>query len=362
MNRRFKSEVHHLKSLTEESSSVKVGYCSKQTDKLMNYSHLSIDQRNHLYQLQQEQKLSQRELAKLIGCSQSTICRELQRNKTEQGWYLPDRAQILTDTRRKESKTTFNNVREWTIKEIKTRLKNYHSPEQIAGRLKTEGEEWVSHETIYQMIYQNYQGLGKYQEYLRQGRKKRKKRGSLKGKRGGIPNRVGIEQRPTIAAEKKEIGHWESDTIIGGNHLGVLVTHVDKASKFLVAGLGKNKTSKQMNEVTEELFKPMDKEKIKTFTCDKGKEFSGHEELSKVLSASFYFATPYHSWERGLNEHTNGLLRQFFPKGTNFKIVKPEEVQKAVELINHRPRKCLDYRTPFEVFYELSSDIDALHF
>jgi IS30 family transposase len=104
---------------------------------------------------------------------------------------------------------------------------------------------------------------------------------------------------------EKEIGHWESDTIIGGNHLGVLVTHVDKASKFLVAGLGKNKTSKQMNEVTEELFKPMDKEKIKTFTCDEVKEFSGHEELSKVLSASFYFATPYHSWERGLNEHTN---------------------------------------------------------
>jgi IS30 family transposase len=164
----------------------------------------SIDQRNHLYQLQQEQKLSQRELAKLIGCSQSTICRELQRNKTEQGWYLPDRAQILTDTRRKESKTTFSNVTEWTIKEIKTRLKNYHSPEQIAGRLKTEGEEWVSHETIYQMIYQNYQGLGKYQKYLRQGRKKRKKRGSLKGKRGGIPNRVGIEQRPTIAGREKK--------------------------------------------------------------------------------------------------------------------------------------------------------------
>jgi IS30 family transposase len=161
---------------------------------------------------------------------------------------------------------------------------------------------------------------------------------------------------------KKEIGHWESDTVIGGNHLGVLVTHVDKVSKFLVAGLGKNKTSKQMNKVTEELFKPMAKEKIKTFTCDNGKEFSGHEELSKVLSALFYFATPYHSWERGLNEHINGLLRQFFPKGTNFKIVKPEEVQKAVELINHRPRKCLDYRTPCEVLYELSSDIDALHF
>ena len=116
-----------------------------------------------------------------------------------------------------------------------------------------------------------------------------------------------------------------------------------------------------MNKVTEELFKDIPQEKVKTFTCDNGKEFSGHEELSKALSASFYFANPYHSWERGLNEQTNGLLRQFFPKGTNFKIVKAEDVQKAVELINNRPRKCLDYRTPFEVFYELSSYLDALH-
>jgi IS30 family transposase len=326
----------------------------------MSYSHLSIDQRNYLYQLQQEQELSQREIAKLIGCSQSTICRELKRNKTEQGWYLPDTAQILAETKRRESKTTFNNITELTVNEIKARLKKYHSPEQIAGRLKMEGKEWVSHETIYQMIYQDHQGLGEYQKYLRQGRKKRKRRGRLKGKRGIIPNRVGIEQRPAIAEEKKEIGHWESDTVIGGNHLGVLVTHVDKASKFLVAGLGKNKRSKQMNEVTERLFKEISQEKIKTFTCDNGKEFSGHVELSRVLLASFYFATPYHSWERGLNEHTNGLLRQFFPKGTNFKIVKPEEVQKAVELINNRPRKCLAYQTPFEVFYKVPSDIDAL--
>ena len=139
------------------------------------------------------------------------------------------------------------------------------------------------------------------------------------------------------------------------------ITHVDKASKFLVAGLAKNKTAKNMNKITSKLFENIPQEKIKTFTCDNGKEFSYHEELSETLSASFYFANPYHSWERGLNEHTNGLLRQFFPKGTNFKIVSPEEVEKAVELINNRPRKCLDYRTPFEVFYELTSDSDALH-
>ena len=122
---------------------------------------------------------------------------------------------------------------------------------------------------------------------------------------------------------------------------------MDKASKFLVAGLGRDKSMKELNKVTINLFKDINKEQIKTFTCDNGKKFSGHEELSEILSASFYFANPYCSWERGLNEHTNGLLRQFFPKGTNFKIVKPEEVKKAVNLINNRPRKSLDYQTPY---------------
>ena len=131
----------------------------------MSYSHLTIDQRNHLYQLRQEQNLSQRELATLVGCSQSTICRELQRNKTEQGWYVPDKAQVLTDKRRKDSKKKFNNITDWILHEVKTRLKDYHSPEQISGKLKKEGGEWISYETIYQMIYQNYQGLGIYQQY-----------------------------------------------------------------------------------------------------------------------------------------------------------------------------------------------------
>jgi IS30 family transposase len=148
--------------------------------------------------------------------------------------------------------------------------------------------------------------------------------------------------------------------MIGGNHLGFLVTYMDKASKFLVAGLAKNKTASEINRVTEKIFQEIHPDKRKTFTCDKVKEFCGHQELSEKLGADFYFATPYHSWERGLNEHTNGLLRQFFPKETNFKIVKPEEVERAVNLINNRPRKCLDYQTPNEVFYQARSDSDAI--
>ncbi len=210
------------------------------------------------------------------------------------------------------------------------------------------------------MIYQDYQGLGKYHFYLRQGQPRRRSHKGTNSRRGQIPGRVGIEHRPEIADQETEIGHWESDTMIGANHNGVLVTHVDKASKFMMAGLAKDKTVTQVNQVTIQLFGEVKKEHRKTMTFDNGKEFSGHQELAEKLEISCYFANPYYSWERGLNEHSNGLMRQFFPKGTNFKIVKPEKIKAALDLINHRPRKSLDYRTPFEVFYAYPSDTDAL--
>jgi transposase, IS30 family len=181
------------------------------------------------------------------------------------------------------------------VAEIKQRLQQYHSPEQIVGRLRREGGSSVSHETIYQMIYANHLGLQDCQGYLRQGRKKRRKRGGSNGKRGQIPGRVGIEHRPEIADAKVEIGHWEGDTMIGGNHSGVIVTHVDKASKFLVAGLGKNKTSDEVNQVTISLFAQVSEEQRKAITFDNGKEFSGYAELSQALGISCYFANPYHS-------------------------------------------------------------------
>jgi IS30 family transposase len=247
----------------------------------MSHKHLNVQQRENLYRSLNEGNLSQRQLAALIGCHQSTVSRELQRNRSALGVYLPDTAQDKSEERRKNAKRPFENLTESIVSEVKEGLRKYHSPEQIAGRLKKEGKEVPSHETLYQMIYQNYQGCGEYRKYLRRGRKKRKRRGELKSKRGGIPGRVGIENRPTIADKKTESGHWESDTIIGGNHLGVLVTHVDKASKFLVAGLAKDKTAREINRVTEELFQEMPSEKRKTFTCDNGKEFSGHQEQKR---------------------------------------------------------------------------------
>ncbi len=322
----------------------------------MSYTHLSADERLKLYQLQQ-QHLSNRKIARQLGRSPSTIARELQRNQTAVGVYLPDSAQGKMQQRRKAAKTTFGSITPECIIQVKLRLEQYHSPEQIAGRLKREGKPTVSHETIYQMIYQDYAGMGTYARYLRQSHIRRQKRGAKQGKRGVIPNRIGIEQRPSIATEKTQIGHWEGDTIIGGNHLGAIATHVDKASKFLVARVMKTRTSAEMTRVSIAAFSQMSADKRRTFTFDNGKEFSGHEQMAKALGVHCYFANPYHSWKRGLNEHTNGLIRQFFPKGTNFKLVKQQQVDQVVELINHRPRKSLGYRTPHEVFWGQSGDV-----
>ena len=316
----------------------------------MSYTQLSTAERFKLYQYCTTDKLTMYEIATQMKRSKSTISRELKRNRIDAKLYLPDTAQTKMQTRRAQSKQKFMSISESTITEVKQRLEQYHSPQQLSGRMKHEGLDSVSHETIYQMIYANHQGLGPYQQYLRQDQKKRRRRKGVNSKRGGIPGRIGIEHRPAIADLKSEIGHWESDTVIGVRHIGAIVTHVDKASKFLLAGLAKNKTVQQINQVTIGLFEQIGTTFRKTMTFDNGKEFSGHQKLAETLGLSCFFANPYHSWERGLNEHTNGLLRQFFPKGTNFKIVKPEALKKAVDLINHRPRKSLDYRTPYEVF------------
>ncbi len=326
----------------------------------MSYTQLTISDRFTLYELHAIEKLSIREIAARMKRSPSSISRELKRNRSNETHYLPDTAQLKRQERRQQAKQRFMSVSTTTLEQVKQRLGQYHSPEQIAGRLKREGLESISHETIYPMIYANHQGLGTYQAYLRQGRKQRRRRQNLKQKRGVIPDRVGIEQRPPIADKKTEIGHWEGDTVIGAYHTGVIVTHVDKASKFLLAGLAKHKSVAQINQVTLDLFAQINAEFRKTMTFDNGKEFSGHQKLSEALGVLCFFANPYHSWERGLNEHTNGLLRQFFPKGSNLRIVQPEVLQHVVNLINHRPRKSLDYRTPYEVLFSHTSAPVAL--
>jgi transposase, IS30 family len=317
----------------------------------MSYQQLNADERFQLYQLRQSGQLSMRAIARQMGRSQSTISRELRRCQADEQGYRPDKAHQQAQWRRQQSKVAFANISDKCIQSIKQRLTLYHIPEQVAGALKRLGQEYVCHETIYQMLYQDHAEMGESLKYLRHYRPRRKKRSGRQSKRGKIANRVGIEHRPAIAEEKREIGHWEGDTMIGAAHCGAIATYVDKASKYLIARVMPNRTAQALNEFTIRAFKVIGTDKVETMTFDNGKEFSGHEELAKTLSASCYFANPYCSWERGLNEHTNGLLRQFFPKGTDFREVRQKEVDEAVKLINQRPRKELGYRTPHEVFW-----------
>lgn len=322
----------------------------------MSYQQLSLNERQQIYVLIYEDCLPIRAIARLLKRAASTISRELYRN-TLNNHYLPDTAQQIKVARRKASKQPFLKVSFEMLESIKIALREYHSPEQIAGRLKSENQAYVSYETMYQMIYTDYQGMGVYRNYLRQSHRTRRRRSGSKSKRGKIPNRVGIEFRPAEADKKERVGDWEGDTVIGANHQGGLVTYVDKASKFLMMGLIKNRRAEHVTAVSIQLFQDLAVRQVETVTFDNGKEFSKHEAFGEAVGAACYFARPYHSWERGLNEHTNGLIRQFFPKQTNFRIIKSEQVQSVMDLINDRPRKSLGYQTPREVFYGQSGGV-----
>ena len=208
----------------------------------------------------------------------------------------------------------------------------------------------ISHETIYQHIYADKRNGGDLHQHLRSQKPHRKRYASGQERRGAIKNRVSIDERPEIVAQKSRIGDWEGDTVIGKNHKGGLVTLAERKSRYVLAGHIRSKHAVGVTAVTTRLLTPY-KDKCHTITFDNGKEFAEHEKIAAELKADIYFANPYHSWERGLNENSNGLLRQYFPKGIELTNITEEQVQEAVERINHRPRKALGFRTPHEIFF-----------
>ena len=237
------------------------------------------------------------------------------------------------------------------IREIEERLtREQWSPEQISGWLKKEGRPFVSPERIYQHIWKDKRNGGSLWRSLRHNGKKYNKRKGKNSGRGLIPGRVDISERPAIAAEKSRIGDWEGDTVIGRGQKGAILTHVDRKSKYTKLAILPDKSSASVQSACDASLLPI-AHKIETITYDNGKEFAGHAKIAATLEAQIYFAKPYHSWERGLNEHTNGLLRQYFPKGSDFSTLTSAEVQRVEDKLNSRPRKALGYKTPSEVFF-----------
>jgi IS30 family transposase len=316
----------------------------------VDYKHLTEEERYQIDDLRRE-GFNQKQIAKKIKRSPSTLSRELRRNEGERGW-RPKQAQHKSVDRLAARGS--NNARKiseaiWQYAE-KHLTEDQWSPQQIAGRAKLEGLETISHETIYQRILEDKNESGNLYTHLRCKKKRKKRYGSARSIRGAIPNRVDIDQRPAIVDSRKRTGDWEGDTIIGSHDGGaVIASMVERKSRFTVLAKSKNKTSKEVTESINQHMLPI-ADLVHTITLDNGKEFSFHEMLAAMLDAKIYFAKPYHSWERGLNENTNGLVRQYFQKKIPFDSITNHELQRVVKKLNNRPRKCLGYKTPFEVF------------
>jgi transposase, IS30 family len=316
----------------------------------MSYQHLSLAERYYI-EIERKMEVSINQIAKAIGRSQSTVLREIRRNTGQRG-YRHKQANRLAGERHINKPKAVKLTAE--IKYLITVcLQNDWSPEQIVGRLQDEGLISLHHETVYQYILADKANGGLLYKHLRhQGKTYRKRYGSAHN-RSGIPNRIDIDKRPVEANNRERIGDWEADTIIGKNHSGAIVTLDDRKSKLRLAAPLPGKKAKYVKEAMVALFLPI-KQFVKTVTFDNGKEFTLHENIAEELDCKTYFAKPYHSWERGQNENANGLLRQYFPKAMELVDITMKQVVEAIDKLNSRPRKCLNFKTPYEVFEKLT--------
>lgn len=311
----------------------------------MSYKHFTKDDRIKLSVLLKAH-VSRKEISRILNKDEVSIWREINRNSVK-GKYLPSVAAREKRKRKGHRKKKIENDA-WLKKYILKKLKLYWSPEQIAGRLKRQNVGIV-HETIYGYIIR-HQKLRKYLR-CRKG-KYRRRHGTLKReKTREYEKKRWIGERPDIINQRTRIGDWEGDTIIGKERKQRILTYVERATGYLIADKLDVVTGELVARKTIEHLKRFPREKRRSITYDNGTEFSAHESIEKKTKATVYFANPYHSWERGTNENTNGLIRQFFPKKSFFANITQTEVDRVAKLLNRRPRKRLNYLTPFETFH-----------
>lgn len=318
----------------------------------MKYRHLTMAERCQIHALKSN-KLTIRAIAKYLKVSASTISRELKRNTGKRG-YRFSQAQTMASKRRSAA---CRRPVKWTPvleEQIRWMIESQQwSPEQISGRLKLNGIS-ISHERIYQYVHEaDKQGLSLRKHLRHKGKRYNYKRGNKPG-RGVIPNRIDISQRPAIVETKTRLGDWEADLVIGKHHKGALLTLVDRASKFTLIRNVFNKTTENVFEGLKICFEKLPNSAAKTMTFDNGKEFSCHQKVKEHLKIDCFFAAPYASWQRGLNEHTNGLIRQYLPKGSRLDTITHSDVEYIQVKLNSRPRKILNYKTPREVFLQMT--------
>jgi IS30 family transposase len=296
-----------------------------------------------------KQGYKQKEIALTINKDKSVVSRELKRNCDKRSnKYEAELAQRKYQQRQRDKPKHIHFTEE--VKQcVNSLLNKDYSPEQISHRTKKEGKTCVSTERIYQYVWKDKKEGGTLYVHLRHKGRKYRKRGNAKDTRGIIKDRVGIEQRPAIVNKKERLGDLEIDTVIGQNHKGALLTINDRVSSMTWIAKLNGKNANELAQKTIEVLTPYQKI-MNTITADNGKEFADHKIISAGLKVDFYFAKPYHSWERGANENTNGLIRQYFPKSSSFENISDLDVLRVQEILNNRPRKKLNFLTPNEFF------------
>ena len=318
------------------------GFLTWQSKLLMTYKHLSQAERYQIHALMKAGH-NQSQIAKVLDRSKSTISRELSRNTGSRG-YRPKQACEMSAERAQNSRNA-NTVPAWVNDQAQLLLQLQWSPEQIASKLP------ISHETVYQHVYADKAQGGTLWKNLRCQKQKRKRYAGGRDRRGQIPNRRPLSERPLHIEARRQVGHWECDTVMGANHKGAVVTMVERKSGYAVMAKVSNKTSELVSSAIVDKLQPL-AVRVKTLTFDNGKEFAGHVYIDEQLKSTAYFARPFASWERGSNENLNGLLRQYVPKKRAMSTVTDEEIRMIQNRLNNRPRKRLGFKTPAEVFHQ----------
>lgn len=317
----------------------------------MGAKHLTTEERFYI-EKRRTDNTSIRSIAKELGRSAGTISREVRRNTPSDflGLYSHRAATHLSKGRRSKASKgkAFKGIDVFTDSFIQERLSTHTSPDVISGELRVKHQRFISENTIYRYISHLEVNGEPLRAQLPHRGKAYKRSGTV---RSTIKNRVDISERPKIADEKTEIGHVEIDTVVGKDHKSNLLTIVDKASKVVTIRKIKNKSADAVIKGFEDVHGSTFYD-FKTITADNGTEFAGHETIAEMMDADFYFAKPYSSWQRGLNEHTNGLIRRFLPKGTDFNQVSDEEIARIEHILNTRGRASLGYYSPYDIFMQ----------
>ena len=317
---------------------------------MQKYKQISYEQRITLDYLLKE-GISKADIAKKLNVHRSTVYREIGRNSTKNYKLYNSKQANNQAVKRKLNCGNTNKITNEIQLYIDEKLKLRWSPDEISNRGKLDHKIDVSHETIYKYVYDDKKNGGVLYGFLRQAHRVRRKRKNKYNVRGQIKDRVSIDERPKIVDKKSRIGDFEGDTIIGKNHQGAIATMVDRKTLLVKIIPLESKNAKSLS--TELIAKMMPlKDNIKTITFDNGKEFAEHKIIADKLNTKVYFAHPYSSYERGCNENTNGLIRQYLPKKTDFTKIENGYIEYIENELNNRPRKKLGYKTPNEVFYK----------